>query len=321
MKILLTGVTGFIGRALYPELIKREHTVTCVVRKKYSGVQDINRLFGRVFYFETLNDTAEFEEALKDIDVVIHLAAWAHKITKYDYDMKEEFMDINFHGTVNIGKQAAQRGVKRFVFISSIGVNGKSTEPATAYTEKDEVSHHSSYTFSKLCAEQALREIEEKTGMEVVILRPPLVYGPEVKGNFLKLLNIIHTGLPLPFAGIRNERSLIAIDNMVDAIAECVVHEKAGGQTFIVSDGQSLSIPQLIRKISTFMGVKSRLFYFPTPPCELLLSLLNKKGIYNSLWRSLTVDSSKIRQHLEWQPKVSIDEGIQKTVQWYLKGR
>jgi nucleoside-diphosphate-sugar epimerase len=319
MKILLTGRTGFIGRSLYPELIKRNYKVICALGKKHRGGADQHLLFERTFYFNTLNSHTDFTEVLENIDVVIHLAGRAHMPAKTDYEMHREFLDVNFHGTVNLAQQAAQKRVKRFVFISSISVNGKSTQPGRDFIEEDAEKPYNSYTISKLKAEQALRKIEEGTGMEVVIIRPPLVYGPEVKANFLKLLNLVHTGWPLPFSGIKNRRSFIAIDNLVDAIAHCAVHESAGGETFLVSDGQPLSTPQLIGKISTAMGVKSRLFNFPSPILKALLTLLKKKGIYDRLWGNLTVDSTKIRQHLNWQPRVTVDEGIQKTVQWYLQ--
>jgi nucleoside-diphosphate-sugar epimerase len=319
MRIFLTGATGFIGRSLYLLLKRRNHTVTCAVRKDSSDGQNRNSLFERICYFDTLNVETDFRKALEKSDVVIHLAARAHMLTKSDYDLYDQFMDINFHSTRNLAEQAAQKGVKRFVFISSIGVNGKSTEAELAYTEEDEEKPFNSYTLSKLRAEQALRKIEADTGMEVVIIRPPLVYGPEVKANFLKLLDLVHTGVPLPFAGLKNKRSFIAIDNLVDAITECAVHEKAGGETFLVSDGHPLSTPQLLDKISISMGVHLRMFYFPSPILKAVLTLFQKKGIYERLWENLIVDSTKIQQYLGWLPKVTVDEGIQKTVQWYVE--
>lgn len=319
MNIFLTGATGFIGRALYPVLIKGDHVVTCAIRKKPEELQDQYPLFDRTLYFETFNSKTDFGKALDNIDVVVHLAGCAHVATKFDYDRHEEFMDINFHGTRNLAEQSVQKGVKRFVFISSIGVNGKSTKPGVVLTEKDGESPYNSYTVSKLKAEQALRKIEKETGMEVVIIRPPLVYGPGVKANFLKLLNFVNSELPFPFAGVQNKRSFIAIDNMVDAIARCAAHEKAGGKTFFVSDDQSLSTSQLIEKISTAMGVNFRLFHFPPSIFKMILTVLGKKNIYNQLWEDLAIDSASIREHLGWRPKIGVDEGIRKTVHWYLE--
>jgi nucleoside-diphosphate-sugar epimerase len=319
MNILLTGVNGFIGRFLYLELVQRKYSVLCAIRKKEPGLRDPGHFFDRFFYFDVKNAKTDFKTALHNIDVVIHLAARAHMLTKSDYYMQKEFMDINFHFTKNIAELSAKMGVKRFVFISTIGVNGKSTEGICTYTEKDKEKPYNSYTISKFYAEQILRKIEAETGMEVVIIRPSLVYGPEVKANFLKLLKIVNTGIPLPFAGLNNKRSFVAIDNLVDAIAECAVHKKAGGETFLISDGHPLSTTQLLQKISAALGKKLRLFYFPPIILKMVLTSLGKKPIYDRLWGSLAVDSTKIRQHLDWQPKITFDQGIKKTTKWYLE--
>jgi nucleoside-diphosphate-sugar epimerase len=294
MRILVTGLNGFIGRSLYPILLKRKHTISCAVWKKNAGTHNQKGLFDRVCYFDVLNSETDFGEALENIDVVIHMASRVHVSTKSDYHTHKEFMDINFHGTRNLAEQAAQKGVKRFVFISSAGVNGKSTKGIASYTEEDAENPYNSYTISKLLAEQALRKIEADTGLEVVIIRPPLVYGPEVKANFLKLLNLVHSGLPLPLAGIKNQRSFIAVDNLVDVIAECVVHEKAGGETFLVSDGQPLSTTQLIYKLSTAMGLPSRLFYFPAPILKWIFILFKKTKHYCPLFSDERIISRKL---------------------------
>ena len=319
MNIFLTGVNGFIGSALYPSLIKRGYNLTCMLRKKTSKTDDKNLLLVQQCCIDNLNNKTDFKNSLKNIDVVIHLAGLAHSPVKSDYANHNKFLDINFHGTRNLALQAAKNSVKRFVFISTISVYGTSSEKKSGYTEEDNKKPYNSYTVSKLKAEQALRKIEKETGMEVVIIRPSLVYGPGVKANFLKLLNLVHARVPLPFAGINNKRSFIAIDNLVDAIAVCAVHKKARGQTFIVSDGKPLSTPQLLEKISKAMNMKPRLFFIPSSVFKFLLMLLRKQGIYQRLWGSLTVDSAKIRHCLGWQPKVCVDEGIYKTVKWYLE--
>jgi UDP-glucose 4-epimerase len=228
---------------------------------------------------------------------------------------------VNADGTQNLAEQAAQKKVKRFVFISSMGVNGKSTKNCDFFNEENDESPYNAYTYSKLEAEKSLRTLEANTGMEVVILRPPLVYGPGVKANFLKLLHLVGSGIPLPFAGIKNKRSFIAIDNLVDVIADCVVHEKAAGETFFVCDDSPLSTSEMIEKISREMGLRPRLFYFPRFFLKYGLFLIHHQETYESLWENMAVDSKKVRQYLGWRPRMTIDEGIRKTVQWYLENK
>lgn len=317
MRILLTGANGFVGRALYKELISAGHTVICVVRKKHMNVDLFSLLPENIHYFDALDRHTDFTRSLTDIDVVVHLAARAHMPTRTDFDMHKDFLEINFFGTINLAKQAAEKKVKRFVFISSIGVHGKSTPGGHRYSEEDVEKPYNSYTISKLKSENALWKISRYTGMEVVVIRPPLVYGPRVKANFFKLMALVHTGLPLPFAGIKNVRSFIAIDNLVDAVSLCVVHPKAGGEVFIVCDNEALSTTRLLEKISAAMGARLRLFYCPPAAVKTMAAILQKQGIYNRLWGNLVTTSAKIEQCLGWKPGISVDEGIQKTVLWY----
>jgi nucleoside-diphosphate-sugar epimerase len=317
MKILLTGANGFIGRFLYWELVHRGHTVTCAIRKKYALINSHGNMPGKVYYYETLGRQTDFECALTDVEVVVHLAARAHMPTRTDFDMYNDFLEINFHGTVNLAKQALQKGVKRLVFISSIGVNGKSTPDGYRYTEEDEEQPYNSYTFSKMKAEMELRKLSLKSAMEVVIVRPPLVYGPHVKANFLKLMRLVYTGLPLPFAGINNARSFIFIDNLTEVLALCVTAANAGNQTFIVCDDPPLSTPQLLHKISHTMGKRLRLFCCPPVVAKTVATVLQKEGIYNRLWGNLAVSSKKIQNRLGWKPKISVDDGIWKTASWF----
>lgn len=272
-------------------------------------------------YISSLDGKTDFSGFLKEIDVVVHLAGQAHGPSPSygSHILPSVFWDVNFKGTENLARNAAKSGVKRFVFVSSINVNGKSTGRKRRLTEKDPADPYDEYTLSKFKAEMALRQVEKDTGMEVVIVRPPLVYGPGVKGNFLKLLALVHSRLPLPFSGIDNQRSFIHIENLIEALIICLTHEKARGQTFMVSDDHAVSTPQLLRKISFAMDITPRLFYCPTPIFRRMLTLWGKQGIYERLCLSLIVDSTKIRHSLGWKPKVSIDEGIDKTVQWYLK--
>jgi nucleoside-diphosphate-sugar epimerase len=237
--------------------------------------------------------------------------------TKNDYDMYNDFLEINFHGTINLAKQAFQNGVKRFVFISSIGVNGKSTPDGYRYTEEDEEQPYNSYTLSKMKAEMGLRKLAQKSAMEVVIVRPPLVYGPHVKANFLKLMRLVYSGLPLPFAGINNVRSFIFIDNLTEVITLCVTAANAGNQTFIVCDDPPLSTPQLLHKISHAMGKRLWLFGCPPAVVKIVATVLQKQGVYNRLWGNLAASPKKIQNQLKWEPKISVDEGIWKTVSWF----
>ena len=319
MKIFLTGASSFIGRALIPLLIKQKHKVTCAFRKKTDDRNDFFPAGCSFWFFDTLDGKTDFRQALGNVDVIIHLAALVHINKRLADSLQREFMRVNVDGTRNLAEQAAQKKVKRFVFISSIGVNGKSTNDCNLFNEDDEEKPYDAYTASKIEAEKALRKLEVKTGLEVVIIRPPLVYGPGVKANFLKMLDLINTGLPLPFAGVNNRRSFIAVDNLVDVIAECAVHEKAAGETFFVGDDTLLSTPQLIEKISLALGFKPRLFFFPSLFFKYMLTLMRRQDMYESLWGNMAVDSRKIQDRLGWRPGMTTDEGIRKTVHWYLE--
>jgi len=320
MKILLTGANGFVGRALYRVLLEQEHEISCVFRKKYQGRVDREFASCNPFFVEDLDGQTFWKDILEGIDVVIHLAAIAHMMTKTDLEQHRRFLAVNYEGTWNLAVQAAQKGVKRFVFVSSIGVNGKVNQGGP-FTEKDLESPHNSYTIAKFKAEQVLREIETKTSMEVVTIRPPLVYGPYVKANFLKLLNLVYSGFPLPFAGVANKRSFISLENLVDSILVCVDHKNAGGKTYIVSDNNALSTKELIQKIAEVMGKRPRFFYVPYGLMKFFLGVVGKRSVYERLWGNLYVDSSKIYKDLGWVPRVSLDQGIDRTVRWYLKSR
>ncbi len=320
-KILLTGANGFIGRALCPLLSEKGYFVRCALREKHIGEGDQISGMGDYYYFKAVDGETEWKEALNGINVVIHLAARVHVLKEDSRDPLSEFRKVNLEGTKHLAESSAKAGARRFVFISSIKVNGEHTTAIKPFSEKDSAEPQDGYAISKWEAEKALRKIEAETGMEVVIIRPPLVYGPGVKANFLRLLDIVYKGLPLPFAGIENRRSFIALDNLVDAIALCAGHLEAGGQTFLVSDGEDLSTPDLICRVSNAMGKPTRLFPFPPVVIKGLLKVAGKGNIYERLWGSLVVDSGKIRQVLGWEPPVSVDMGIKKTVDWYLNGR
>ncbi len=311
MKILLTGGTGLIGRALYPILREKGYDVRCVLRRK--GGNNIIR-DEDVFYCKGFYGNTDWSMALDGIDFVVHLAA---KVPIAGDISSNEFFEVNFKGTEALAFQAAKAGVKRFIFISSIGVYGASNSKIPL-TEKERENPDNNYALSKQMAEHALCSIGNHTGMEIIILRPPLVYGPHVKANFLKLLDYVYKGIPLPFAGVKNQRNFIALDNMLHAILACIVNENAGNEVFVISDAEYISTEDLIRKISVAMGKPARLFRFPDFFAKSVLVFMGRKNLYNKLWGSLRVDPKKIRDRIGWVPEISIDQGIKKTVDWYL---
>jgi len=253
------------------------------------------------------------------IDIVIHLAARVHVMDGKQAKPLAAFRTINTDGTYRLARTAANMGVKRFIFISTVKVNGE--DSSTSYTEKDSPNPQDPYAISKWEAEQILRDVSAKTGMETIIIRPPLVYGPAVRANFLRLLHLVDQGIPLPFARINNYRSLIYIGNLVDAIATCINHPNAGNQTFLVSDQDDVSTPDLIRLISSAMDKPTRLFSFPPNILSLFATMIGKKNLYDRLCGSLTVDASAISKTLSWQPPFSLNDGIAHTVEWYLRNK
>ena len=314
MNILLTGGTGLIGRALYPLLREKGYFLKCALRKKNDGkiIREDD-----VFYYENLDENTDWSLALNNIDIVIHLAAQVPFERKGDDNSYNKFCKVNFEGTKRLARQAAQKNIKRFIFISTIGILGTS-DLKTPLTEQSKENPNNNYAISKQMAEQALCSIGDSSNMEVVILRPPLVYGPHVKANFLKLLDCIYKGIPLPFGGVKNQRNFIALDNVIQVILACVVHQKAINGIFNISDDEYISTKDLIEKISNAMGKPARIFYFPVFLAKSLLIIIGKKSLYNKLWGSLRVESKKIKDQLGWAPKMGMDEGIQKTVDWYL---
>ena len=253
--------------------------------------------------------------ALEDIDTVVHLAARVHIREDNPVDSIAEYRRINVAGTSRLAQMAVSKKIRRFVYISSIKVNGEGQ--STPYTAEDRPAPVDPYGRSKLEAEQELLSLAEKTGLDLVILRPPLAYGPGVKANFLQLIKLIDRGIPLPLAGVTNHRSFIFLGNLVDALMVCAVHPGAAGNTFVLSDGFDISTPELIQKISAALGKSSRLF--PCPPNYLRFfgRIIGKHKTVSRLLDSLIIDMSKIKSELGWKPPFSMDEGLQETVDWY----
>jgi nucleoside-diphosphate-sugar epimerase len=228
-----------------------------------------------------------------------------------------QVLAVNYKAVFHLAAQAARQGVKRFFFMSSIGVNGKASDGGP-FRETDRAKPHNVYSESKFMAEEAIKETAAGTGMGVVILRPPLVYGPGARANFLKLLNLVNSGIPLPFKGVSNQRSFIYLENLVDAVCLCMTHEKAGNQTFVVRDGRDLSTCLLVEKIAAAMGRKPRLFPMPEKAMKACLCAAGRDSIHERLWGTLQVDDARIRTLLGWHPPVTVDRGIRETVRWYL---
>ncbi len=314
---LLTGATGFVGRALQRRLHTAGIEYSSVIRAPLPSNNQDN-LFGRPYHVKKIGSDTCWDGVLKGIDVIIHLAARVHIMNDTALDALALFREVNTAGTQQLAEAAASAGVNRFIFLSSVKVNGEFTTDQP-FDESMPAAPQDPYAISKYEAEQALLKIAAESSMEVVIIRPPLVYGPEVKANFLRLLDWIGHGIPLPLASIRNQRSLIAVDNLVDFLITCLNHPDAANEVFLISDGKDLSTAELAQCIAKHMEHSARLFSVPQPLMNMTASLLGKKSMMDRLTHSLQIDSSKARQQLQWQPPLSVDEAIAKTVSWYLQ--
>ena len=308
---LVTGATGFVGAAIVRRLAVEcnSSNVLAAVRRTDTslpeGVQHVQ--------IGDLLPTTDWSNALRGVSAVVHCAARVHVMNENSPDPLSEFRQVNVEGTVNLARQAADAGVRRFIFLSSIKVNGESTELAQPFTAEDLPAPEDPYGISKHEAEKLLRLISSETGMEVVIIRSPLVYGPGVKANFGSLIRWLARGLPLPLAAAtKNRRSLVALDNLVDLIVTCLNHSAAANQIFLVSDGEDLSTVELIKRMGVALGLPSRLFYIPPKMLKFSAEIVKKPGIYRRLCGSLELDISKTRQLLGWTPPVSIDEGLRR---------
>ena len=295
-RILVTGANGFIGAALIEQLSADGYWVRGAYR---TPAQPVTKGIEQVIIGEIDGDT-DWREALKEIDIVIHLAARVHVMNESAFDPLAEFKKINTAGTLNLANQAAKAGVRRLIFFSTIKVHGEQTEKT--YRASDKVNPKDPYALSKWLAEQGLQEIRENSGLETVIIRPPLVYGPKVKGNFLRLIKLVDKGFPVPLASINNKRSMVGIDNLCDLVKTVLLHEKANGQVFLVSDGRDLSTPELIEYLARCLEKPTRLIGFPVSWLYFFASVVGKKPEFERLCGSLQVDIQKNREILGWQP-------------------
>lgn len=337
MRILITGSSGFVGRALCAELVERGVTVRGAVRSLNSVGDDSRVEFVAVGEIGAETDWSwgvdsrfcgnDDEKSGNDVvDCVIHCAARAHVMHETESDALAAYRAVNVDGSRRLAEQAAAAGVRRLVYLSSIKVNGESTDglprPFGARNDEGEMdapAPEDPYGLSKCEAEQALWEVAAKTGLEIVVVRPPLVYGPGVKGNFLRLLRWVARGVPLPLDAVYNQRSMVGLDNLVDLLIRCINHPAAAGQTFLVSDGQDLSTPELIRHLARAMNKSPRLIPVPVPLLRLAGRMTGKAAEVDRLVGSLQIDSSSTRETLGWTPPVSVEAGMQAMVDHFLR--
>jgi nucleoside-diphosphate-sugar epimerase len=313
MTTLVTGANGFVGSALCARLLRDGVHVRGSVRAPCSrpdGAEDVAT--------GSLSSKTDWTVALANVDQVVHLAARVHVMNDKSSNPLAEFRHVNVEGTAALARQAAVAGVRRFVFLSSIKVNGEFTEAGRPFSAEDVPAPEDPYGVSKYEAEQALHRIAAETGIEVVIIRPPLVYGPGVKANFASMMRWLACGAPLPLAAVsQNWRSLVALDNLIDLIVTCLNHPAAANQTFLVSDGEDLSTAQLLKRIGAAMGHRARLFYVPPGLLKLGAVAVRNHGIYQRLCGSLQLDIAKTKQLLGWTPPVSVDEGLRRAAQGF----
>ena len=316
MKVLVTGATGFVGRALVAQLVELGHVEVLALTRQAPAdpVAGAKYLPGGDLTSET-----QWQPALAGVHVIVHTAARAHMLNDRVVDQLAEFRRVNVTGTLRLADQAAATGVRRFVFVSSIGVTGVRSAPGKVFSEADKPNPHNAYALSKWEAEQGLLRIAEETGMDVVIIRPPLVYGPNAPGNFGSLMRWLKRGVPLPLGAINNQRSLVALGNLVDLIVTCLTHPAAANQTFLVSDGEDISTTELLRRMGAALGQPARLIPVPVSVLKLGAALVGKPDLAQRLCGSLQIDMSKTQKLLGWCPPFSVDEGLKKAAEGYLR--
>jgi nucleoside-diphosphate-sugar epimerase len=310
MKVLITGGTGFVGQHLVSALIQRSLPYVIAVR-----TQAENSAHPSFISLGDINAHTAWSQALEGVTDVIHLAARVHITHETSSDAYAAFRSVNTEGTLNLARQAAAAGVRRFVFLSSVKVNGEGSPHA--YRETDTPAPEDAYAVSKWEAEQGLWEISAETGMQIVILRIPLVYGPGVGANFLQLLKAVNKAWPLPLGAILNQRSLLYIGNLVDAILAVLEHPDAANKLYLLSDGQDVSTSQLVECIAQALNKSPRLFSLPQGLIRAAAGVLGKSSAVDRLFGSLYLDSSKFRQDLGWVPPFSLQEGLNETASWY----
>lgn len=309
MKLLITGATGFVGTALTERVSKVYDTIVLVRTHNHVLSSNIQQLVAANIFEADLPD---------NLDVIIHLAGRAHILNEQTTDPLSEFRKVNVDGTLQLARQALDKKVKRFIFMSSIGVNGSVTLQQP-FTEDALPQPHADYAVSKLEAEQELKKLFAGSDTELVIIRPPLVYAAHAPGNFARLLKLVASNLPLPFAGTNNKRSFVALENLVDFIQTCIEHPNAANQTFLVADQTSISTRELVQYLKQGMGKKAHFIYIPQPLMKLGAACIGKSKLYEQLFESLEVDTTKAQKLLGWTVPLSTQQAMLQAGQNYLK--
>jgi len=306
MRVLVTGANGFVGRS----------TVDALTHCGHHAVRAVRQVQPNAIVVGNMDANTDWTEALRGCDAVIHLAARVHQMRDVSINPLNDFRRVNTSGTLRLAEQAKAAGVRRFIFLSSVKVHGE--ESPRPYREDDSPNPRDPYGRSKLEAELGLRRLSEGTGMDLVVIRPPLVYGPGVKANFHSMMRLLYGGIPLPLACVTdNRRSLVALDNLVDLLITCLDHSAAANQTFLVSDGEDLSTADLLRRLGRAMGHPARLFPVPTGLLSAAARLLGKGAMAQRLLGSLQVDIDHTRRTLGWTPPVSVDEGLRRAAEGF----
>jgi len=311
-QILITGSTGFIGIALIARLAEENFNIRAIVRNNKATTFNEEV---KVINVGELTTSINWKQALEGVDVVIHLASRVHIMNDQAADPTAEYQRINVDASLNLARQAADLGVKRFIYLSSIKVHGEFTELSRPFVADDMLFPQSSYAISKYQSELGLRELSIESEMEIVIIRPPLVYGPGVKANFLSMMKWLSRSIPLPFGRIHNLRSLVAIDNLVDLIVKCIDHPAAANQAFLVSDGEDLSTPDLLYRMGVALDKPVRLIPIPVLWLQFFSYLFGFDSTFERLCSSLQVDISKTQKLLGWDPIIGVDEGLRRAAQ------